>query len=66
MIRPPSLRTLRRLLTVIAWPCEYCGLQNETSFLIWDSVKYSLICVGPSCHKMQAYRGYIETLDPHA
>ncbi len=56
------LRALRRLLTLVPWPCNYCRHGNETPLLLWNTVKYRLLC--EKCGYVQNYPDYIRLLDP--
>ena len=56
------LRAFWRALDIVEWPCEYCHTVNETSMLVWPSVRYQLIC--RECTNMQNYPAYIKALDP--
>jgi hypothetical protein len=57
------LRALWQLLTLVPWNCEECQAHNETSLVVWDTMKYRLLC--RVCCRMQNYPGYIRGLDPH-
>ena len=59
------LRLLRRLwslLTAVSWRCEACHTINETSDLLWDTMKYALICT--ACGYQQHYPQWIRPIDP--
>lgn len=56
------VQTLEGLTTQIPWPCAYCSGENHTAAVLWDTVKYSLIC--RDCRSLQDYPNYIRQFDP--
>jgi hypothetical protein len=56
------LRAIWRLTAVIRWPCAYCKHPNVTSGLVWQDVKYRLIC--EECSYMQSYPDHVKDYDP--
>ena len=53
---------LRQLVEVVEWPCGYCGTDNETSRLLWPSLRYGLYC--RECAYAQNYPEHIVKFDP--
>lgn len=57
-----ELQRLHRLLEVVEWPCANCETLNETSLLLWNTVKVVLIC--RECSNVQNYPQHIVQFDP--
>jgi hypothetical protein len=53
---------VQRLLTMIPWICRHCSRTNQTSALLWPTVKFTLIC--QFCGWVQNYRDDIRPIDP--
>lgn len=61
-VNEKELQRLHRLLEVVEWPCSYCETLNETSLLLWNTVKVVLIC--RECANVQNYPQHIVKFDP--
>lgn len=46
----------------IDWPCAYCGAGNTTLDVLWDTVRFTLIC--RACSNQQSYPDHIRDYDP--
>jgi hypothetical protein len=57
-----KLRALWSALDVVEWPCYYCQHVNQTPVLLWQTVKYRLIC--EHCNYALSYPTHIEPHDP--
>jgi hypothetical protein len=55
-------RQWRRILESYQWTCYHCRHANETPVLLWQSLKYYLIC--RYCRYMQSYPDHIRQQDP--
>lgn len=53
---------LLKLLTLIPWTCHYCQHRQYCSALLWQTVKYTLIC--ERCSYQLSYPTHIRPQDP--
>jgi hypothetical protein len=53
---------LMALIQVVEWPCAYCAAPNETSRLLWLSLRTGLYCRVCAC--AQSYPTHIVQFDP--
>lgn len=49
-------------IQMVSWPCGYCKSWNNTSRLLWPTVRTSLLC--EKCQAMQNYPDHIKRYDP--
>jgi hypothetical protein len=57
------LRALWQALEIIPWTCARCHARQGTPRLLWDTVKYALIC--RQCRYLQNYPEYVRPIDPY-
>lgn len=55
-------RALWVALDVVPWRCGGCQTPHYTPMLLWDQLKYRLIC--RRCGNMQDYPRHIVNVDP--
>ena len=51
-----------RLVEAVEWPCAYCYARSETPILVWNQLRYQLLCA--RCSYMQNYPDHVAAFDP--